>query len=303
MEVEITNLKPVTCDVTLCPEERPKIYNLIDCIKTANTTFNDPISPDVYDINSAFLPGTTTAKKINYTTLGAGCKGEVNLQIKVKSDGDATCACAKTAGVMKTKFILTAKLTKSITVTHQNTIAAGLAFAYILHEGNADKIVNQLASNQTGVFNFDAAKMKCNKVYYVSYMVAKSLNGLPDPADKCLDVTPKGQPIAWLCPIKAPVAAAREDNQDISLSENAETEVAIYPNPTDDKFFVALPTLKNTPTLDLFDMAGRKVLSQKDMTQYDESHYEVQVSDLPKGIYLLKMNLDGKPAVQKIIVE
>jgi hypothetical protein len=50
-------------------------------------------------------------------------------------------------------------------------------------------------------------------------------------------------------------------------------------------------------------MQGKKVLSQNDMTQYDVSHYEAQVSDLPKGIYVLKMNLDGKPAVQKIIVE
>jgi hypothetical protein len=305
MEVEINSLQPATCDVSICPDERPLSVNLIDCIKTANPSFNTTVSPETYVIGSAFVPGTTTTKKIDYTVTGNGCKGEVNLKIKVKSDGDNTCACVKTAGVMKTKFIITAnKLTKSINVTHQNTLAAGLAFAYILHEGNADKIVNQLASNQTGVFNFDAAKMKCNKVYYVSYMVGKDLNGLPDPADKCLNVTPKGQPVAWLCPIKVPVAAAREDSQeDIALSENTQSEVAIYPNPTDDKFFIALPTLKSTPSLDLFDMQGKKVLSQNDMTQYDASHYEVQVSDLPKGIYLLKMTLDGKPAVQKIIVE
>jgi hypothetical protein len=302
MEVDITGLKPATCDVTLCADERPKSYRLIDCIKTINTAFNAPISPEYFIIASNYLPGTITTTKINYIGTDTGCKGEVNLNIKIKNNSDSSCICPKTAGVMKTKFIITAKLNKSIKVTHQNTIAAGLAFAYVLHEGNAGVIINPLVTNQTGIFNFDDTKMKCNKVYYVSYMVAKSLNGMPDLSDRCLDVT-KGQPIAWLCPIKAPVAAAREDNQDISLSENAETAVAIYPNPTDDKFFIELPTLKSTPSLDLFDMQGKKVLSQNDMTQYDASHYEVQVSDLPKGIYVLKMNLDGKPAVQKIIVE
>lgn len=356
-EIDVLELKPATCNLTLCPESRPIVYELIKCIKTTNPNIISTVTPETFIIDDKFAPGTSKTQSITYTV--DGCQGQVNLGIKVLQETiiklppvtlchtekkivkgeEISCSnasskslkfksetseadkelgrcdttfellvsCSPYAGVMQNKLLITSNnINKSIVAKHQKgteVLGADDSYIYILHEGNSAKIVNQIASNKTGVFKFDATKMKCNKIYYVSYVVGASLNGTPNLADKCTHITPKGQAIVWLCPIKPPTAAAREDNQAIVLSENTVTEVMIYPNPTDDKFFVALPTLKNTPSLDLFDMQGKKVLSQNDITQYDDTHYEVQVSDLPKGVYLLKMNLDGKSVVEKIVVE
>jgi hypothetical protein len=80
-DVEILELKPATCDVNLCPEERPVIYELIKCVKTTNPTFTDSIFPAFYTIN--FPPGTKKSQKISYTVDGNNCLGEVTLNINV----------------------------------------------------------------------------------------------------------------------------------------------------------------------------------------------------------------------------
>jgi hypothetical protein len=286
----------------------PYTYDLLECIKTTNPTVTD-VTPATYLINVPV--GTKTTKEITYSLSDISCKGIVNLNILVPKVGDtvglASCKCAARAGEMQLKSLLRAnKTTQKITARHKDgteNIAPSEIYAFILHEGNGDKIVKQIAINQTGTFTFDATKMKCNRIYYVSYVVGKNLNGLPNAADKCYSVVPKGQAIAWLCPIKNAVAAAREnDNNNDIVSENTPTEITIYPNPADDKFFVALPSVKNA-TLNLFDLQGKILVRKEDMIQYDENYYEVQVSDLPKGIYLLKMMLDGKLEIRKIIVD
>jgi hypothetical protein len=81
-----------------------------------------------------------------------------------------------------------------------------------------------------------------------------------------------------------------------------ETNENIFPNPTDDKFIIELPNVKNT-MLDLYNIQGQHLLSQKEMIQLADNQYEANVADLPKGVYLLKMNLDGKVEVRKIVVE
>jgi hypothetical protein len=78
--------------------------------------------------------------------------------------------------------------------------------------------------------------------------------------------------------------------------------VNIYPNPTGGNFFIELPSAKNT-LLDLYNTQGQLVLSQKKMTQLADNQYEANVADLPKGIYILKMKLDEKVGIRKIVVE
>jgi hypothetical protein len=210
---------------------------------------------------------------------------------------------ASSAGTMTTKFLQTAKTNKTITVKHQNSsikLGANDTYAYVLHEGNADKIINQLDINKTGVFAFDAAKMKCNKVYYVSYLVGKGAAIFPDLADKCTSISPKGQAISWLCSIKNPVAMAREEDE--NEVQNIDNQINIYPNPTGDKFVIELPDVKNA-RLDLYNIQGQLLLSQKDMIWIDANHYEASVTHLPKGIYMLKMNLDNQLNIRKIIIQ
>jgi hypothetical protein len=210
---------------------------------------------------------------------------------------------ASSAGTMTTKFLQTAKTNKTITVKHQNSsikLGANDTYAYVLHEGNADKIINQLDINKTGVFAFDVAKMKCGKVYYVSYLVGKGTTGFPNLADKCTNISPKGQAISWLCSIKNPVAMAREEDE--NEVQNIDNQINVYPNPTDDKFIIELPDVQNA-TIDLYNIQGQVLLSQKEMNVLDANHYEASVTHLPKGIYVLKINLDNQINIQKIIIQ
>ena len=88
-------------------------------------------------------------------------------------------------------------------------------------------------------------------------------------------------------------------NNDASAIDN---QVKVYPNPVEDKFNIEVIGAKTT-TLNLYNTQGQLVLSQNEMKQISDNKYEAFVSELPKGIYLLKMNLDGKATVQKVIIE
>jgi hypothetical protein len=81
IEVEVLELKPATCDVNICPEERPVSYDLVKCVKTTNPSFKDSIAPAFYTIN--LPPGTKKAQKISYTVVGNNCPGEVTLNINM----------------------------------------------------------------------------------------------------------------------------------------------------------------------------------------------------------------------------
>lgn len=73
-----------------------------------------------------------------------------------------------------------------------------------------------------------------------------------------------------------------------SETRQFDSRVVVYPNPVVDTFKLQIPKESKTPKTDitLFDAAGKKVKSFTLSETYN-------VSDLPKGVYLLKLN-DGK---------
>ena len=78
---------------------------------------------------------------------------------------------------------------------------------------------------------------------------------------------------------------------------NAKNVTKVYPNPVVDAFKIDLGTSidKSKVTVELFDMVGKKIQSFDYADQYD-------VSSLPKGVYVLKIN-DGTTKVVKKIVK
>ena len=88
----------------------------------------------------------------------------------------------------------------------------------------------------------------------------------------------------------------------IENAQIGDSQAKIYPNPVEDKFFIEINKAKNV-VLNLYNTQGQLVLSHNEMKQIDENKYEALVSHLPKGIYLLKMKLDSRVGVRKIIVE
>jgi len=80
-------------------------------------------------------------------------------------------------------------------------------------------------------------------------------------------------------------------------------EFTISPNPADDKITVsvALETEENA-TLSLFNTMGQRVFFQKKDKLLNEN-FEVEVQDLPVGIYHLQLLIDGKMATRKVVIQ
>lgn len=77
-------------------------------------------------------------------------------------------------------------------------------------------------------------------------------------------------------------------NLGTSETRQLDTRVVVYPNPTSDFFKLSLPqeSLGAKTQIGIFDMSGKQVKNFKISDSYD-------VKDLPKGVYLVKIN-DGK---------
>ena len=87
-----------------------------------------------------------------------------------------------------------------------------------------------------------------------------------------------------------------EDGYPLDISELAGSKIAVYPNPTNNVLNVV--TSLNNVKFDLFDMAGRKLRSGE-----NQKRAEVDMRDLPIGIYILQVNYDGNIYNKKIVKE
>lgn len=80
---------------------------------------------------------------------------------------------------------------------------------------------------------------------------------------------------------------------------NSVNECAIYPNPTDDNFTVKLSKTGKT-VVTLYDITGREMLNT---VKENTSAFNISVTEMPAGIYLLKLQSDdGTILTRKIEV-
>lgn len=84
-------------------------------------------------------------------------------------------------------------------------------------------------------------------------------------------------------------------SQSLSLSDNYETQIKIFPNPSYDGFY--LKGIQNETVLDLFSIDGRKIRSFK----IDQDTYVDY--NLSAGMYLLKMSSDNQLSLKRIIIK
>lgn len=70
--------------------------------------------------------------------------------------------------------------------------------------------------------------------------------------------------------------------------------IKIYPNPVSDKLNIELPDNLNLNSIDLFDIKGKRLKSFKNQTDLD-------LSDMQKGIYILKLETDQGSFHHKVI--
>ncbi len=96
-----------------------------------------------------------------------------------------------------------------------------------------------------------------------------------------------------------PVLAARltpaQSQQLVSESD----KVVVYPNPNSGMFTIALTDAHATGEFEMYNLAGVRVHAGKLRTPQKE----VNLSRLPKGVYLLKVITDGQLQTKKVILE
>lgn len=82
--------------------------------------------------------------------------------------------------------------------------------------------------------------------------------------------------------------------EQLSITDNSWTNnLQIYPNPASDKIFIKAEKLNS---IELFDLQGRKLNLKLN------SDNSINVSSLPKGVYMIKLNQNGKSVSKKIVV-
>lgn len=109
----------------------------------------------------------------------------------------------------------------------------------------------------------------------------------------CLAERGLSNPVStWVC--ETFISATEEQlNQTINLFN-------IRPNPTTGKVFIDLPN-EAVYQISLINISGKVVKQLK--TKIDESMIEMNVSDLPKGIYLAELKNESNQMLQKLIIE
>lgn len=84
---------------------------------------------------------------------------------------------------------------------------------------------------------------------------------------------------------------------DVAETDMPDKDLKVYPNPATDNVTIALEE-NGDYTLTLSDMQGREVRA----VSFNDSSYQLNVADLPAGVYILKINGDNQQRfVQKLI--
>ncbi len=84
-------------------------------------------------------------------------------------------------------------------------------------------------------------------------------------------------------------------------NESIFSQMNIWPNPANGKFNIQLPESKNGKfTIEIFDLAGKPLNIN---AIYQDKIISIDLSDKPKGIYLLKISNGTETVNRKLILQ
>jgi hypothetical protein len=87
----------------------------------------------------------------------------------------------------------------------------------------------------------------------------------------------------------------------LSIEENQLNIISIFPNPTKTELHLDFSKITITVSdIIIYNIQGKAV---KTVTRNDDTIQNIKVSNLSKGMYILKMNsVDGKSSTQKLVI-
>ena len=87
------------------------------------------------------------------------------------------------------------------------------------------------------------------------------------------------------------------DHSIVALNENVIEGLEFYPNPVDD--YLNIKALSNIENIYMFDMSGKQVLN----ISPDNQNVQVDMTQLQKGVYFVKISIDGNLTSFKVVKE
>ncbi|MFA6262038.1 MAG: T9SS-dependent M36 family metallopeptidase [Bacteroidia bacterium] len=79
-------------------------------------------------------------------------------------------------------------------------------------------------------------------------------------------------------------------------------QIHVYPNPAKDRLNIALPDMAGNVNIELFDIAGKRVLSQAHTIDLD-ARIELALTQIEKGMYILRISNGALSYQTKVVVE
>lgn len=158
-------------------------------------------------------------------------------------------------------------------------------FAWLLHsEGKGAAVTTSLASDQLGaVFCLG----EYNRKYYwnndsVPYPITFGNTTLPAENPYTRFFLAGGNSLSNTTPV---------------VQQTRATHLSIFPNPSSGK--IAIEFSENISSIEILDLFGQKIYSSK----ASPAKLQIDLSDQPKGLYLLALSSGGKIETRKIIIE
>src|SRR5690606_19299549 len=84
-------------------------------------------------------------------------------------------------------------------------------------------------------------------------------------------------------------------NQSTSIEESEQNPYLVFPNPTQSELSIQFEQKNKEAELQLIDISGRVILQK-----VIQENYMLNISDIPSGMYILQIRIEGKIYTEKI---
>jgi hypothetical protein len=209
-----------------------------------------------------------------------------DLIVECENKGNSKIKAGDTASI---SMLVIDKETSTIVLEFPENASRGAARLYTIQEdiepGETQDFTVQLTSNRIVTQSRDMLL----GVY--SYVINRTNPSIDSDSTNNL----RSRDIVWWNQQKWNVSV-----EDIAYNSD---NIAIYPNPANDQLNVSLLFAKsNAVNIELFDLTGKAVASPNMNQTISPSQYTLDVADLNKGVYILKVTNGTKVSTSKVTI-